>query len=98
VISQLKPGEIPVLLPAVQLPAGVQWRRISQRHAGRPKEQATHMYVFDKSVVSFNLRDESLKAFAFVGTEDELEENLWEVADTFAGKASIEEVKATVHF
>ena len=83
---------------AVQLPAGVQWRRISQRHAGRPKEQATHMYVFDKSVVSFNLRDASLKAFAFVGTEEELNDKMWEVINMFAGKACIEEVKATVHF
>ena len=74
------------------------WRRVPQKQPGKPAEKATHMYIFAPEVFSNGLQDDTKRALAYVGTEEELQDFRHEAIDNWATKAPLDEVKVTVQF
>jgi hypothetical protein len=77
---------------------GRKFVRVPQPTAGKPKEKPTHMYLIDPDKVSFALRAPTIKAFLYIGTEDELSDFKHEAIDKLATNAPFEQVKVTVEF
>jgi hypothetical protein len=77
---------------------GRKFIRVPQPTAGKPTEKPTHMFHIDPDKVSFALRDITIKAFLYIGTEDELSDFKHEAIDKLATKAPFDQVKLTVEF
>ncbi len=56
------------------------------------------LHVVAPEVFSSGLRDATIKALAYIGTEEELEDFRHEAIDNWATKASLDKVKISVQF
>jgi hypothetical protein len=77
---------------------GINFRCVPQKAPGKPVEKATHKFIVDPDFFPYDVRRDTINAFLFVGTEEELEDFCGEASDKWATVAPLKYVKTAVKF